>query len=209
MKIFFIGAHNTGKTTAAKKLAELLYAPYIYEGARELAENLEYNVKKNLRENPLQHLFFQAGLTFYEKSKLEEAAREAESGKNVAVVIDRSPLDIEAYLQIITSHHFEAVRSKIYPVGAKTPGQSMVARIEEELIYLTYKYIKKPNDVILVFCRNYPKGDTLANLIDKQLDILLDLNNLWDKTIQFMDYPDMDKIVKFITKREIAIRKEG
>jgi hypothetical protein len=93
MRIGFCGAHRTGKTTLAKRVAELLGYPTVLSGTSAIVAQYGFDMATDNRINV-------AGLVMQQEiidtlADAAQAAREAAPGSFVA---DRTPIDAAAYL---------------------------------------------------------------------------------------------------------------
>lgn len=89
-RIFISGAHGVGKSTLAKVLAEKLGWELKTEAARSVIEKMG---------NP-KYMDFTTKILFQEEVRKAQAKNEDDDGIGVGMVIDRSALDISAYLEL-------------------------------------------------------------------------------------------------------------
>jgi len=179
MLIAYTGAHNTGKTTGAKKLANAIGGTYVYEGARELLNRMNWHWRN---ANSVEHLVFELALVEIYKANLELI--NIYGTDEDIIILDRLPIDIMAYtetryLEIETS---DRVANLLYN------------RIINECIKIL------PSPDLIVWCKNYDPDDWIASAVNTWIGYFLNKYYKNANVYECYSYPSTRQSMKRILK---------
>ena len=181
-RVFVVGAHGSGKTTLARKLARFAEIPFVYEGAREIIDATDFEWRGHHTD---ALVLFQPAITVYMEYKLRNVPAPA--------VFDRSPIDNFAYVKM--NHEMAKEEHTISQLPDVL--EDIYRALESKTIELKAEFMK-PDDIFIIFLRDVDSSDFYANMIDgiieEQLqdfpkEIMLVLNNK-------KEYEDVNSVIE-------------
>jgi hypothetical protein len=153
MKIGITGAHNTGKTTLAKKLAKYYNLLLVPECARELITDANINWRE---DSSSTKLLLQSGiaLAYYAYFSLY---------RNESFIADRLPIDVIAYTLLIDLYPNN-------PIG-KTLISDVLRKLRFGVLGLSFSYMEDLTNQLdlIIFLRDYNGKDSIAVKVDNYI----------------------------------------